>query len=179
MRIAARTGSATKYGRLRVLLRILILVSLGLTLCSCSAAQQTYGIRPTDLSWVRLATHRDAIEAKLGTGKSVVSRDAATFEFNRGYRPPVHGKPLFWPVAAAGWETLNLLSIGSRSYWEHRCQRAMLEVKFDSANRLVSAQESMIDLGGLNTGTNDICERIRANLSPPTLPLNVAPAKGE
>ena len=143
-------------------------------LSGCSAIQQTYGISATDLSWIKLGMTRTQIEAKLGSGKvqDIPNESGARviYQFDRGYRPPPNDPPLWQPVAAVGWEAMNLISFGSRSYWERECQRSTLAVHYDADSLLIAVKEEMVDLGRIGqSGTRDICNRIRHNLIPSTL----------
>lgn len=148
-------------------------------LFGCSAVQQSFGINATDLSWIKLGMQRTEIETILGRGEIKNSTngfgEAVIHEFDRGYIPPKHKRPLLVPATALGWEAMNLLSLGSRSYWERECQRAKLELYYDQMNILVRAKEYMVDQGNLNSGTRDICNRIRHNLAPSTLSVNIIP----
>lgn len=118
---------------------------------------------------------RAEIEARLGpeADSSELTEDGTTvrYYFDRGYHPPAHDNPLWWPLAAAGWEAMNLGSLGTRSYWERQCQRALLELRYDPAGQLVGAGAQLSDLGWLNRGAQEICDRIRSHLRPATLDI--------
>lgn len=146
-----------------------------LVLTGCSALQQTYGIPATDLSWLKRGLPRTGVESRLGPGEVSAADPQAgatvRYEFNRGYHPPARDNPLWWPVAAVGWESLNLGSLGTRSYWERECQKARLEIRYTTDDLLAGASEQLPDLDKLRRGTQDICDRIRAHLLPSTLDI--------
>ncbi len=141
------------------LLVILALVS------GCSAVQQTYGIPATDLSWIRFDMAQSDIEERLGQPQDPRSLQTM-YEFNRGYAPPARDNPLMWPLAAVGWELLNLLSLGTQSASNRACQRARLYLTYNPSGRLMAARQALVDLGGWLEG---FCNRTRANLEPSTL----------
>jgi hypothetical protein len=152
------------------ILQVIFIVS------GCSAVQQTYGISETDLSWIKLGMQRSEIEAKLELEIVMEANDlfgnTVTYEFNRGYYPPAHDSPLWWPAAAVGWETLNLFSLGARSYWERKCQKSLLKLSYDTNNVLIEAREQLVDLNITRAGTRAICDRIRTHLIPSTLAID-------
>lgn len=136
----------------------------------CSAVQQTYGISATDLSWIRFDMAQSDVEDRLGPPKDPRSRQAV-YEFNRGYAPPVRDNPVMWPLAAVGWEVLNLMSLGTQSASDRTCQRARLYLTYNASGRLVAARQALLDLGREIEG---FCNRTRANLEPSTLQLESA-----
>jgi hypothetical protein len=165
------TSNDTSLSRLAAILQLMLIVA------GCSAIQQTYGISATDLTWIKVGMPRTEIEAKLGPGviANAPKESGATvkYEFDRGYHPPAHDSPFWWPAAAVGWETMNLGSLGTRSYWERECQKSLLELHYDAAGVLVGAREEMVvDVESLRRGTQDICDRIRGHLLPSTLDVD-------
>ena len=165
------------YVFIRNLSRLIAILLVALNASGCSAIQQTYGIRETDLSWIKRSMHRAEIESKLDLEiiKEVHGLHGTTviYKFNRGYRPPAHDSSYWWPVAAVGWETINLMSLGAVSFWERECQRALLELSYGPDGTLIGASEQMmVEPIRLNAGTKETCDRIRAHLKPSTLAID-------
>jgi len=157
---------------------------LFLLLSGCSAINQTFGISPTDLSWIKLGMEKTQIENRLGQGQTRDVQDNSKtriiYTFDRGYHPPSQSPALWKPIEAVGWEAMNLGSLGARSYWERECQRSILELHYDKNSRLIYASEGLIDLGNIGTsGTRQICNRVRFNLAPSTLDVDASSNLGK
>ena len=141
----------------------------------CSAVEQTYGIDADDLSWVVPGIRRELVEERLGTPESteaLVSLTIATYSFNRGYKPPAHDSPAWWPVAAVGWGLQDLLTLGAIYGITRHCQRADLDFKYDSTGKVVDVLERLQSTPlyqARHGAARWICERTRANLLPSTL----------
>ena len=135
---------------------VLCVLAVVLSSTGCFGPIAAYGIKETDLSWVKVGIHYTSVEGHLGvpiSSELTEGGSRSVYVYNRGFIPP---KEQEGEGAQAGalvvGVAVDLLTVGmagaALTMCVDTCQLGHLEVHYDDAGKLLSAR----DLGAAPAG---------------------------